>query len=94
MLEIIGWMGCLYFVVKGIEISSSSSFRNEDGSPKRGITAAFMLCWAGAVVFGFLLADQATTVREVQSSSNLSNSIMEQCIQLAETPEAMAQCMK
>lgn len=98
MLQIIGWLGCLYLIVKGFEISASAAFRDDTGKARFGATTACMLAWGGAVVFGIWLADQGSAFPQAatapSSPDDLSARITAQCIELAKTPEAAAECVK
>lgn len=58
MLQIIGWLGCLYLVVKAMEIAASSSFRDELGHLKPFATGAILVAWIGAVGFALWLGAQ------------------------------------
>ncbi|WP_395393048.1 hypothetical protein WBP07_17895 [Novosphingobium sp. BL-8A] len=55
MLQIIGWLGCLYLIVKCLEIASNSDFRNANGDLKGMPLAACVIGWFGAVIFAVAL---------------------------------------
>jgi len=61
MLQIIGWMGCLYLVVKALEILSSNEHQTE-GKFHGTAQAAAVLAIVGAIVFVFLLQAQVEQV--------------------------------
>ena len=106
MLQIIGWLGCLYLVIKGFEISASSAFRDEHGKARSGATAACMLAWGGAVVFGIWLADQgvAFTSQPQTETPSLNGGAgvtpeelglpVTDCTAKAQTEEEMRACNK
>lgn len=58
MLQIIGWMGCLYLFVKGLEFIANRSYRSEEGKYYATATAGAVVCWLGAIVFFVLLNAQ------------------------------------
>ena len=58
MLQIIGWLGCLYLAVKGLEIVSSSAFRGSDGELPGFATLAAGLAFVGAAIFSVWLYEQ------------------------------------
>lgn len=62
MLQIMGWLGCLYLIVKGLEILSNKSHRNEAGGLTGAATLAVLAAFGGAVVFFFLLSAQASNM--------------------------------
>ncbi|MFT4056292.1 MAG: hypothetical protein QM681_17445 [Novosphingobium sp.] len=106
VLQIIGWLGCLYLVVKGFEISASSAMRDENGKARFGATTACMLAWGGAVVFGIWLADQGSSFPRQASSTpdpvseNIGvtpeelNLPVNDCTMKAKTDEEMRACNK
>lgn len=59
MLQIIGWMGCVYLFVKGLEFIANRSYRNDDGSYGVTATVGSVVSWLGAIVFFFMLNAQA-----------------------------------
>lgn len=63
MLQLIGWLGCLYLVVKALEIAGNPQFRTEDGSLKATAMGAIILAWLGAIIFALALAEQGSAVR-------------------------------
>jgi uncharacterized membrane protein YdcZ (DUF606 family) len=65
MLEIIGWIGCLYLFIKGLEILGSSAHRVrrfESEETRMSVPALLAACFAiaGALLFPFLLRAQAS----------------------------------
>jgi len=60
MLQIIGWLGCLYLFVKGLEILSSSAHRTEDGKLTSNGKAAAIISILGSVLFLVLVNSQAS----------------------------------
>ena len=66
MLQIIGWLGCLYLVVKGFEIAGGPNFRNENGWPSSAAKIAATIAWVGACVFALLLLLQGGALEQPQ----------------------------
>lgn len=58
MLQIIGFLGCLYLFVKGWEIIANKSYRAEDGTLNGAALAASMFAFAGCAVFVIWLLAQ------------------------------------
>lgn len=56
MLQILGWMGCLYLVIKGLDIARNPT-PNEagDGEWTWPTQIAVVLCFLGAIVFFALI---------------------------------------
>lgn len=95
MLQIIGWIGCLYLVIKALEIASNPVFRNENGMLKNMAMTACLLAWSGALIFALWLGAQGSAFPAAETSteqSALEASIKGQCIELATTPEAILKC--
>lgn len=67
MLQLIGWLGCLYLVVKGFELAGSQA-RGEPISTVHGIGAS--LAWLGAVVFALLIYGQGKAPLEAFNGPN------------------------
>lgn len=62
MLQIIGWLGCLYLVVKGLEIFAQ---KPDDADTARVI--AVTLSWLGAVAFAILIYMQGNEARSIMT---------------------------
>ncbi|WP_132384833.1 hypothetical protein [Novosphingobium sp. PhB165] len=99
MLQIIGWLGCLYLVIKSLEIAANPAFRYENGILKGYAIIACILGWFGAVGFALWLGVQGAAIpalgnatAESSRESSLDASIREQCIQFAKTPEEILDC--
>jgi len=58
MLQIIGWLGCVYLVVKACEILSNAQHRDEAGNLKRWALTGVVVAWLSAVAFLLLLNEQ------------------------------------
>ena len=67
MLQIIGWIGCLYLVVKALEIISNSAFRGEDGNLRSYANLACWLAFVGAAFFAIWLYDQGTNGPSIEA---------------------------
>jgi hypothetical protein len=85
-------------LVKALEIFSSSNYRNEAGNLKETATAGALIAFWGAVGFAIWLGAQGGAFPSKDtsdpSSDELSAAITRQCIDLAKTPEAAAECVK
>jgi len=51
MLQIIGWLGCIYLVVKALEIAGSNSQRDSEGNMAVSAIAACVISWIAAILF-------------------------------------------
>ena len=71
MLKIIGWLGCVYLIVKALEIGGSSSYRNERGELNGPAVVALIIALFSAVGFAFWLFVQGGAVGS--AVSNLSS---------------------
>jgi len=58
MIQIVGFIGCLYLLVKAFEIMGSSAHRRESGSLNGAAVLAVLLAILGSVGFAFLLFAQ------------------------------------
>ena len=97
MLQIIGWLGCVYLLVKSLEIFSSSNFRNEAGKLKETAILAALVAFWGAVGFAIWLGspeDSPTELPGSAESEELDASIKQMCVKFAKTPEAAAECLR
>lgn len=90
MLQIIGWLGCVYLVVKALEIASNSNARDADGIMRGAAVFAVIIAAAGAIFFAGWLLIQGMEVHR-QSSIALSPSRME-CIENAASPQDVLAC--
>ena len=62
MLQIIGWMGCLYLLVKALELfSDGKARRNDDGSNDVAAMIGGFVAILGAIGFFVMLNAQADT---------------------------------
>lgn len=94
MLQIIGWLGCFYLVVKSLEMAANPTFRDENGKMTPAALRVAFLGWIGAVGFALWLAAQgnaALTPKVGQPSTALTPSQIE-CIENAKTPSATIAC--
>ncbi|MCD1589820.1 hypothetical protein K7H13_03460 [Qipengyuania citrea] len=58
MLQIIGWLGCLYLVVKAFELFSASKHRAEEGSWDTAAMVGGAIALVGAFFFLMLINGQ------------------------------------
>lgn len=93
MLQIIGWLGCFYLVIKAMEIGSGNQFRDSEGQLKALATGACMLAWFGALAFAvwLLLQGDAGRIGPAPASSEMSQSMMD-CINKSQTSEEILAC--
>lgn len=68
MLQIIGWLGCLYLAIKGFEIAGGTNFRDLDGKPTAAAKIAATIAWIGAFVFALLLLAQGNAFQQPEPS--------------------------
>jgi hypothetical protein len=68
MLQIIGWMGCVYLLVKCFEFWGSSAYKKEDGSFNGVAAAGSVVAMLAAIVFFFTLNAQASATSGISSS--------------------------
>jgi len=96
MLQIIGWLGCFYLLIKGLEIGNSQHFRAENGRVSNAGAMIAVLAIFGAIVFAaaFLLQGDAFPNRSSGATPEAQASELSQCIQQAKTPDAAAECVK
>jgi len=58
MLQIVGWLGCFYLMIKALEFASGTNFRTEGGRMKDTAVVAALLAWFGGLAFAFWLFSQ------------------------------------
>lgn len=58
MLQLIGWLGCLYLVIKAFEIAANPVYRDDAGKMKNPAMAASLLCCFGAAAFALAFKSQ------------------------------------
>lgn len=76
MLQIIGWLMCFCLVIKGLEISASNNFRDQDGRSKEFAPLIAALAFLGAIGFGLWLHAQGASF---PPSPNLGAAMTETC---------------
>lgn len=62
MLQIIGWLGCLYLIVKALEIAGSNVHKGEDGLLKPQSLVAVLLASVGALAFAAWFLIQGASI--------------------------------
>jgi hypothetical protein len=66
VLQIIGWLGCVYLVVKGFEMGARrKEATNPDAAASYGMTAR--LAWIAAAIFFLLFWAQASSSPSLSS---------------------------
>ena len=68
MLQIIGWLGCFYLVVKGLQIITDDARQRPDGKTGQQAMAVAFVAWTGAIVFAGWLNLQGTGALETEPS--------------------------
>lgn len=98
MLQIIGWLGCFYLLIKGLEIGNSQQFRAENGRVSNAGALIAVLTIFGAIGFGAALLLQGDAFPNRSSSAvgsgDLQAAELSKCIEDAKNPEAAAECVK
>jgi hypothetical protein len=86
MLQIIGWLGCLYLVVKALEIASADSHKGKDGGMTPAAVLAVLVAWAGAIGFGGWLFIQGNALKPDGQTVRL------ECIRKAQSAQEVTAC--
>jgi len=93
MLQIIGWLGCLYLAIKGLEIGNSRNFQNADGRVTGAGASIAVLSVLGALVFAVALLLQGDIPAQTaeHSAGQMTQGKMD-CINSAKTPDEILAC--
>ena len=67
MLQIIGWLGCLYLFVKSLEILSSRSHRDDENQLTAAATSAVAAGICGSIGFALWLGAQGDAASSAMS---------------------------
>lgn len=99
MIQLIGWLGCLYLLVKSLEIVSSSAHRTENGKLKATARVAALLGVAGSIVFFYLILSHGFSgppsigdVNDDTPPASSPNVIVNDCTAKARNDEEMRAC--
>lgn len=99
LIQLIGWLGCLYLLVKSLEIASSSAHRTEDGKLKATARVAALLGVAGSIVFFYLILSHGFSgppsradMSDESPPASSSNVIVNDCTAKARNDEEMMAC--
>lgn len=84
MLQIIGWLGCVYLFIKALEIASGSGHRNENGDLRSSAMAACGLAWFGSVGFAIWIFVQGSALHGQLEAAAPSSQF------IGQTPEEIA----
>lgn len=68
MLQLIGWLGCIYLIVKVLGYTANPAFRKEDGTLNESAKAAVWIGWLAAIGFGFLFLGQGSSMNPTAST--------------------------
>lgn len=91
LLQIIGWLGCLYLAVKGLEIGNGAQFRHESGRVTVAGALIAILAVGGALVFAVAINLQGEAFVQSQPDSDLPEALSDsqtECINKAEGNDA------
>ena len=101
MLQIIGWLGCLYLIVKGLEIAgNASSYKPQVVDPEKmelrsPASVAIVLAFAGAIGLAWWLGAQGGAFEpgaEYSGGSDLET--YADCLAQADTNEETMACVQ
>lgn len=97
MLQIIGWLGCLYLFIRSASMGVSREFRNDEGTMIDGAAYLMVLGIAASIGFALWLGAQGEMFPSAAESAideyGLSSSEVD-CINAAQTPDEVSACME
>lgn len=73
MLQIIGLLGCVYLVVKALEMSANRNLRAEDGLMYGTAIAGMVVAWAGAISFALWLVMAGAQMSNLMNGGSVSS---------------------
>lgn len=96
MLQIIGWLGCAYMLLKVFEIIGSSAHRKEDGRLNDASCWACVFAIFSAGAFAVWLLAQGNQFEQTTalSGSNSSMALYSDCMAKADGLDAMTECLR
>lgn len=102
MIQIIGFMGCLYLIVKALEIGSNSAMKDGNGRMKGEAIAAVWIASLGAFVFAFWLYTQGADFDQLRarpeavegSTAQTMTPAQVECVSKAKGDKAVLACMQ
>ncbi|AKH42507.1 hypothetical protein FHS61_000277 [Altererythrobacter atlanticus] len=62
MVQIVGWLGCFYLVVKAMEFQADPRFRNTEGELNGNAAVAALISWGGAIAFAVWIWAQGQAI--------------------------------
>lgn len=89
MIQLVGWLGCLYLVIKAFEIAADPGYRDEAGKMKNPAMAASLLCCFGAAAFALAFKSQGDAFPIVPATTPTAAS---DCLANARTVEEITAC--
>lgn len=96
MLQLLGWLGCLYLLVKGLAMIGDLTLVDGDGERHPATNIAIMLAIAGAVVFAIFFAVQGNAMPDLGLAASSQPAPMDgdyaACLEQATTIEQMSAC--
>lgn len=96
MLQLIGWLGCVYLVVKALEFGCSAAFRDAEGKHHQSAVTAIWICLIAAFVFAILFYVQGQAVGEAAAFGSdgptTPADAYSQCLDDATTMEEISAC--
>lgn len=84
LLQLIGWLGCLYLIVKAMEIAANGNFRDGNGRMSNLAMGAAVLCWFGAAGFALAFKAQGEAFPTVTEPATAESSCLESAHTVAE----------
>ena len=75
MLQLIGWLGCLYLFVKGLEFFANSAYRDDNGSLKGSAIFAIAIAWLGSAVMFFAFLVQGLAMPGAEASGMTASQV-------------------
>lgn len=91
MLQIIGWLGCVYLMVKALEIGSATVHRDKLGDMTPTAVVAVLVAGGGALAFGVWLFVQGGGLAVETESPDLISAQVE-CVTKAATSQERLAC--
>lgn len=86
MLQIIGWLGCAYLLLRSVQMGFSRDMQDENGKMRDGAQYLMMIGIVVAVVFAFWLGAQGGQFETRPGLAELT--------QRADEAERVAECME
>ena len=72
MLQIIGWLGCVYLLLRSLQMAYSRDMQDDEGKMQVGAMFTMILGITAALVFAFWLGDQGAAFAPESDLDRLS----------------------